>query len=232
MSLRSSVKGTIGHVADSVLLSRNSTRDPFHYRANLIYDSNNNNSYNNLYGFNNLGDASLSHIFRCGSKHCQFQNKFVLVNNILSTTTNRLFKCIVPIGSTYVNDHLSNVVYLITCNKFKLQYVGESSQNLNKRFNWHNSCFRNPTACTFCKILNTHFSRGKDSSYTVNVIEKLEGAGRTERNNMDFAAKPLRKARETYWMHELRKIFPYGLNNRIGDEFKTDNKHINVAAKF
>ena len=57
-------------------------------------------------------------------------------------------------------------------------------------------------------------------------------SGRTERNTMDFAAKPLQKARETYWMHELRTIFPYGLNDRIGDEFKTDNKHINVAAKF
>ena len=49
---------------------------------------------------------------------------------------------------------------------------------------------------------------------------------------MDFAAKPLRKARETYWKHELRAVFPYGLNDRIGDEFKTDNKHINVAASF
>ena len=49
---------------------------------------------------------------------------------------------------------------------------------------------------------------------------------------MDFAAKPLRKAREIYWMHELQTIFPYGLNDRIGDEFQTDNKHINVAAKF
>ena len=126
------------------------------------------------------------------------------------------------------------MVYLITCNNCKHQYVGEVSQNLNKRFNWHNSCFRNPTAYSFCKILNTHFSKGycKDSSYTVNIIEKLEGTGRTERNTMDFAAKPLRKARETYWMHELRTIFPYGLNDRIGDEFKTDNKHINVAAKF
>ena len=26
--------------------------------------------------------------------------------------------------------------------------------------------------------------------------------------------------------------FPYGLNDTIRDEFKTDNKHINVAAKF
>ena len=47
---------------------------------------------------------------------------------------------------------------------------------------------------------------------------------------MDFAAKPIRKDRETYWMHELRIIFPYSLNDRIGDEFKTDNKHINAAA--
>ena len=132
MLFQSSVNGTIGHVADSVLLGRDSTRDPDRYRANSIHDSNNNNSNNNVDGFNNLGDGSLSHIFRCGSKRCQFQNKFVPVNNILSTTTNRLYKCIVPAGSTYVNDHSSNVVYLITCNKCKLQYLGETFQNLNK----------------------------------------------------------------------------------------------------
>ena len=49
---------------------------------------------------------------------------------------------------------------------------------------------------------------------------------------MDSAAKPLRKVIETYWMHELRTIFPYGLNDRIWDEFNNDNKHVNVAAKF
>ena len=233
MLLRSSVKGTIGHVVDSVLLGRDSNRDPDHYRENSIHDSNNDNSDNNVDGFNSLGDGSSSHIFRCGSKRCQFQNKFVPVNNMLSTTTNRLYKCILPAGSPYLNDHSSNVVYLITCYKCKLQYVGETSQNLNERLNWHNSCFRNPTAYLFCKILNTHFSKGycKDSSYTVNIIEKLEETGCSERNTMDFAVKPLRKAIETYWMHELRTIFPYGLNDRIEDEFKTDNKHINIAAK-
>ena len=49
---------------------------------------------------------------------------------------------------------------------------------------------------------------------------------------MNLPAKPLQKARETYWIHELRTIFPYGLNDRIEDEFKTDNKHINAADKF
>ena len=33
-------------------------------------------------------------------------------------------------------------------------------------------------------------------------------------------------------MHELRTIFPHGLNGMIEDVFKTDNKHINIAAKF
>ena len=57
MLLRSSVKGTIGHVADSVLLGRDSNRDPDRYRANSIHDSSNYNSNNNEDGFHNLGDA-------------------------------------------------------------------------------------------------------------------------------------------------------------------------------
>ena len=46
---------------------------------------------------------------------------------------------------------------------------------------------------------------------------------------MDFAAKPIRKARENYCINEFPTIFPYGLNDRIEDEIKTDDKHINVA---
>ena len=83
-------------------------------------------------------------------------------------------------------------------------------------------------------ILNAQFSNDycKDSSYAVNITAKPEGTGHTGRSTMGFAAKPIRKARETYWMHELQNIFPYGLNDTISDEFKTGNKHINVAAKF
>ena len=114
MLLRSSIKGTIAHVTDSALLGRDSNRDPDRYRANSIHDSNNNNSNSNVDGFDNLGDGSSSHIFRCGSKRCQVQSKFVSVNNILSTTTNGLYKCIVLAGSTYVNDNSSSVIYLIT----------------------------------------------------------------------------------------------------------------------
>jgi len=40
---------------------------------------------------------------------------------------------------------------------------------------------------------------------------------------MDLAVKPLHKARELYWMLKLRTVFPYGLNDRVGDEYKNEN---------
>ena len=91
----------------------------------------------------------------------------------------------------------------------------ETSQNLNKRFNWHNFCFGNPNSYSLCKILDSKgywqklFSKdySKESSYTVNIIGKLEGTGLTDRNSMDFAAKPVQKTGEIYWMHELWSFF-------------------------
>ena len=71
MLLQSSVKGTKDHVADSVLLGRDSNRDPDCYRANSIHNSNNNISNNNVDDLTNLGGSSLYRIFRCGSKRCQ-----------------------------------------------------------------------------------------------------------------------------------------------------------------
>ena len=107
---------------------------------NSIHDSNN-NSNNNVDDLTNLGDSSLCHIFRYRLRRCQFQNTFIPVNNVLSTTTtNRLCKCIVLAGY----GHSSNVVYLITGNKSKVQYLGKTSQNLNKRFNWHSYLFQEP----------------------------------------------------------------------------------------
>ena len=116
MLLRRSVKGTIGHVIDSVLLRRDLNRDPDCYRANSIYDSNDNNSDKIVDDLTNLGDDSLYYIFRCGSKRCQFQSKFIPVNSILSTATKRLYKCIVSAGLISVNNRSSNLVETLLFN--------------------------------------------------------------------------------------------------------------------
>ena len=137
MILRSSGRGTGCILAEGVSLGRDSNRDPDRYRANSIRSDNNNNirsneDINNVVITYDLGDGSLCNIFRCGSSRCQFQYKFSPQDRVLSTATKRLYNCIVPPGSTYINGHSSNVVYLITCDKCKLQYFGETCQNLNK----------------------------------------------------------------------------------------------------
>ena len=49
---------------------------------------------------------------------------------------------------------------------------------------------------------------------------------------MDFTTKPTQKTREGRCMHELHKNFPYGLHDKLGDEFKINNMRINVANEF
>ena len=161
MILKSSETGIGCIVAEGVSLGRDSNRDPDRYRANSIRSDNNNirsnEDINNVVATYDLDDGSLCKIFRCGSNSCQFQYKFSPQDRILSTATKRLYNYIVTPGSTYVNGHSSNVVYLITCDKCKLKYFWETCQNLNKRFNSHSSCFRNPAKYAFYKIFNSHF---------------------------------------------------------------------------
>ena len=80
MLLRSSVKETISHVADSVLLGRDSKRDPDRYLANLIHDSDDNNSNNNVDDLTNLGDVSLYLFLDVVQNAAKFKtNSFLLI---------------------------------------------------------------------------------------------------------------------------------------------------------
>ena len=49
---------------------------------------------------------------------------------------------------------------------------------------------------------------------------------------MDTSSTSARKAREVYWIKELRTVFPKELNDRIGDEPKAVETDINVSIKF
>ena len=68
MILQCSLKKTIGHVTDSVLLGRDLNQDPDQYWANWIHDSSNVNFNNNVGYLTNLGGGSFYRIFRCGSR--------------------------------------------------------------------------------------------------------------------------------------------------------------------
>ena len=52
------------------------------------------------------------------------------------------------------------------------------------------------------------------------------------RGAIDASLTSKRKERELHWMLKLRTVFPYGLNDRIGDEFKNEDTHFAVARRF
>ena len=204
--------------------------------GNNSNDSNNFNGassdINNL--LNDLGDGSRCDIKKCSNKRCKMRNYLSCHDKVVSSSTHRLYDCIVPPGNNSLNCHSPNVVYLLTCSNCKLQYVGETALKISERFNWHRSCFKYPAHYGFCNRLSNHFSEGlcKNANYSVQIIEKLEGDGRTERNALNSQVTSLRKARETHWMLKLRTVYPFGLNDRIGDEHRNTTGVSMIACRF
>ena len=98
-----------------------------------------------------------------------------------------------------------NIIYLITCRRCKIQYVGETVQTLKSRMNGHRSTINEKKNI----LIAQHFN--SECTYTdisVQPIEVLEG------NGYDEKISSLRKAREEYWIRELCTVYPYGLNDR------------------
>ena len=243
-----SVNETGNQEVEGVSLGRDSGADtqarPGRNQATVEIENDieDNINFNNIYtpSQNNIldlegqcGDGGTLCMYKCGSKRCKFQNKYTPKDKVASSVTHRIYDCKVPDGTMYINCHTSNVIYLITCNHCHLQYVGETVQKLNERFAGHNLGINKPDKYGFCKILSGHFnSCCKNADYRVQILEKLKGKGRTERGALDASITQIRKAKEKEWMLKLRTVYPYGLNDRIGDEFKDDNCHMQVGNKF
>ena len=107
-------------------------------------------------------------------------------------------------------------------------------QQLNARFTGHRSGIKNPDKHGTCKILSNHFNKGvcKGSDYSVQILEKLTGTGRTERKAIDPSITSVRKKREDYWIRTLRTAHPYGLNDRLGDDYMKDQDTSMIGSKF
>ena len=58
----------------------------------------------------------------------------------------------------------------------------------------------------------------------VNIIEKLSGSGR------DKTVK--RQKKQTKWVLNLQAVYPYGLNDRVGDEYMAEKDNRFVGNKF
>ena len=80
---------------------------------------------------------------------------------------------------------------------------------------------KNPFADNRCKILSKHFGVGlcRNANYIVNIIEKLSGSERDDNGIPILGVTVEGEKKETKWMLTiLGNVYPYGLNDRVGDE--------------
>ena len=131
-----------------------------------------------------------------------------------------MYNSVIPEDIDKVDCKTENVIYLVTCRKCKLQYVGETVQLLRGRIGQHSNSIDNPNKDHHCRILVDHFTSGlcQGATFTVHVIEKISGNGRDAEGNVDPTSTPVRRQKEREWMLRLHTVFPYGLNDRVGDE--------------
>ena len=102
----------------------------------------------------------------------------------------------------------SNIIYLITCSRCGVQYVGETSQRLNLRMNNHRTAINGKKDT----ILYEHFRQEDGCHIThciVQPIEKIDDSGSKQDQ------KKKRLEREAFWIKKLRTLTPYGLNDRL-----------------
>ena len=115
-----------------------------------------------------------------------------------------------------LNCESRDVIYLISCSRCGVQYVGETKQMVRSRLNQHRSSVRLNKIGTH---LAKHFRPGPSNvlgccldDMTIQPLEYV-GAG----------DKRTRVIREDYWIKELRTMYPYGLNERHEDGDATKN---------
>ena len=134
--------------------------------------------------------------YPCGAPRCKTCPILKVTDEFSSHTTGQLFKV-----KFRASCKSSNIVYLITCRRCGLQYVGEMSQPLHARINGHRSDIMHWR--TDVSPVAEHFNSGAHSvSYmTVMVIE------------LSTSRDPcLRKIREGRWIKNLGTSFPLRMN--------------------
>ena len=133
-----------------------------------------------------------------------------------------------------LNCSTSNCIYLITCCRCGLQYLGKTLQFLRDRFSGHRTGMKNPFADNRYKILSNHFGVGlcRNANYIVNMIEKLSGFERDDNGIPIPGVTVERQKKETKWMLTLQAVYPYGLNDRVGDGYVAEKDSRVVGNKF
>ncbi len=145
---------------------------------------------------------------RC--KKCNLCNFFILDSpNFKSSITHKCFRF-----SNFEPElpvcQYTNLIYLISCQKCSLQYVGLTTQKFQDRFNAHkNSIERNSLNTILCNHFN---SNGHNiSDLRIQIIDHIINDNNFTKNDINHELHD----KEDYWMRILNSISPFGLNDNV-----------------
>jgi len=147
--------------------------------------------------------------FKCNGKCDLCKNYLVEIKFFTSCSTSRCYR---------IRQHITcksrNEIYLVTCNKCKLQYVGSTSNEFKVRFWNHKSAML--TGKNTCEVA-IHFNREQHvlSNFNFTIIEEICNAGNS---NLEQCLT----TREAHWTVQLCTLQPHGLNKRC--EFNSRNR--------
>jgi len=127
---------------------------------------------------------------------------------IFSSTLTRKNYSIVNHNPNPLTCSSENIIYLITCSRCSIQYVGETKQKLSKRMNNHRTAIRGRTNT----ILTEHFREDGGCCISHCIVQPIE---KIEDTRTDQDQKKRRLEREAFWIKELETLTPYGLNDRL-----------------
>ena len=145
-----------------------------------------------------------------------------------STVTGRKYD--VPTYDERLTCNTKRVVYLVTCVKCGLQYVGQTEPGLRLRMNKTRSDALAYKACSDSKLSSVH------------LTHHFSGVDRC--NGKHLRIQPIERvadgvsisAREVFWILNLRTVFPYGMNDRAdvpdyNDEISIERNFTPIATK-
>ena len=99
-----------------------------------------------------------------------------------------------------------NVIYLITCTKCTSQYVGETKRTLCERMKEHLADIRHVRDSPVARHFTSPDHDIDNFSYEIIEIGTRNPDSETTTSH--------RREREMYWIHQLKTLFPRGMNNR------------------
>ena len=129
-------------------------------------------------------------------------------NTFTSNVNKRKYNVNSPNSGRTLDCGSSNVIYLISCRRCGVQYVGKTAQTLRSRLNNH----RNRIKQLVDLYLYNHFS---SDGHSINdlCIMPIEEVMLEVNDKLSLASKLL--TREEFWIRELCSLYPYGLNDNI-----------------